>query len=92
MAFTRVKLNHSGMREVLTRAETEAALLAVAERVADAARASAPVGETGNYRDSISAFIEQHPTRVVAHVTADVPYAMQVESATGNLARAMDAV
>jgi hypothetical protein len=62
-----------------------------AQRVAAAARASAPVGETGNYQASIHVTVESHPERVVAHVGSDVDYAMIVEANTGNLARALSA-
>jgi len=58
-----------------------------AERVADAARAIAPV-ETGAYRDSIRVE-EDFTDRVVYRVVADVPYALKVEADHGTLTQAM---
>lgn len=60
------------------------------DRVAAAARSSAPVGETGNYRDGIEAET-QITDRVTVKVGSDVDYADTVESATGNMSRALDA-
>jgi hypothetical protein len=59
-----------------------------AEAVAAAARGGAPV-ESGDYQRSIHVEVVDHPSRVVAHVVADVPYAMVVEAATGNMARSL---
>ena len=59
-----------------------------AERVAAAARESAPVA-TGEYRQSIKVVVEEHPERAAAHVTSDAPHAMLVEANTGNLLRAL---
>lgn len=84
----RVKLNSRGIVQILKSSETEAALTAVAEPIAAAARSGAPV-ESGAYQGSITVAAEQHSDRVVVHVTADVPYAMRVEAKTGNLARAL---
>lgn len=85
---TQVKLNNSGIEEVLRSSDVGDALLEVAEAVASIARETAPL-RTGEYRDSISAFTEQHADRVVAHVSSAAPHAMIVEAATGNLARAL---
>lgn len=86
----RVQLNHRGMAEVLRSTGVRAELHARAERVAAAARVSAPVG-SGVYRGSIRVEVLEHPSRVVSRVVADVPHAMVVESRTGNLARSLDA-
>lgn len=86
---TRVRLYHDGMEELLKSAGVRADLTGRAERVASAARASAPV-ESGAYRDSIH--VEADTTdRAAARVVAGVSYAMVVEANTGNLARALDA-
>lgn len=89
MARTKIRMNSSGMRAFLRSAAVGSALRPPAERIASAARASAPV-ETGAYRDSIH--VESATTdRVVARVVADVPYARVVEARTGTLARALGA-
>lgn len=64
-----------------------AAARAAADRVASAARASAPV-DTGAYRNSIHVEMK-FQQRAVAVVVADSDHAMIVESRTGNLARAL---
>lgn len=84
----RVKINSAGIREVLQSSEVEAALVDIAEPIAATARANAPV-RSGQYRDSIEVVVDHHKDRVVAHVTAKAPHALIVESATGNLARAL---
>ncbi|MDJ1372748.1 hypothetical protein C7K25_15525 [Gulosibacter molinativorax] len=64
-----------------------AELQAAAERVAARVRATAPVGDSGEYKGSIH--VEKSPRggRPVYRVVADAPHAMLVESRTGNLAR-----
>lgn len=88
MARAKVVLNHAGIAEVLKSGEVESLLKQKADAAAAAARASAPVA-SGEYRQSITAFTEQHSDRVVAHVSSSAPHAMIVEAATGNLARAL---
>lgn len=85
-----VRLNHAGMAALLHSPGVRADLSARAERVAEAARSAAPV-DTGAYKASIRVLIEDHPTRVAAHVSAGVRYAHLVESRLGVLARALDA-
>jgi hypothetical protein len=58
-------------------------------RVESAAKAGAPV-ESGDYQASIHSVTERHSDRTVVMVGSDVPYAMIIEAATGNLARALD--
>lgn len=60
-----------------------------AENVANAARANAPV-ESGDYQASIHVEMEDHPTRVVAHVVASDWKSHILESRFGVLARALD--
>lgn len=88
VSSARIKLNSEGIREVLKSPEVAAELQARAERAAQAARASAPDDE---YAARVSVVLEQHATRVVAHVMAEAPNSMLVEANTGNLARALDA-
>lgn len=60
------------------------------ERVADRARADAPV-KTGTYRDAIRVeedVVDGVPTVLVI---ADVDYSVFVEAETGNLSRSLDA-
>lgn len=61
-----------------------------AEKVADAARASAPV-DSGDYRDGIVVVTKQQQ-RSVAVVKGTDPKTMLIESKTGNLARALRTV
>jgi hypothetical protein len=90
VARFRVKLNHAGMRELLTSAGVQQDLDNRTERMAAAAQAAAPV-QSGDYRDSIHA--EPAPTRkrARAKVVADVPYALVVEAKHRTLGRALDA-
>lgn len=88
MARTRVRLISRGMSQLLKDDGVGAFVAHVAERVADNARASAPV-KTGRYRDSIRV-VRGTTDRAVARVVASAPHAMLVESRTGNLARAME--
>jgi RNA-splicing ligase RtcB len=90
MANVRIELNRAGIRELLKSPEVAAELHRRAERVASAARASAPVA-TGAYLASIEVVDEVHKDRVVSRVYAKAPYSMTVEANTGNLARALDA-
>lgn len=89
MARTRVELNSAGVRELLNDSGVRAELERRAERVAAAARATAPVA-TGAYRDSIHVTTGR-TDRAEARVVAPVPHAMLVEAKTGNLARSLDA-
>lgn len=88
MAIT-VKVSSAGIRALLKDPGLRSDLHRRAQQVADAAKANAPV-VTGAYRDSIR--VEDVTTdRAVAHVVADVWYALGVEAKTGNLARSLDA-
>lgn len=84
---TVVRLINRGMSDLVNERGIREHLMPIAERIADAARASAPVA-TGRYRDSIH--VEASSTdRSVVRVVADAPHAMLVESRTGNLSRAL---
>lgn len=62
----------------------------VTEAIAETARATAPVGETGEYRDGIST-AGKLQRRYVGLVIASDEKSMLVEAKTGNLARALRA-
>lgn len=89
MARTKVKMHSAGVLDVFNQwaaKDGEARM----ERVADTARANAPV-VTGTYRDSIHVETVRHNGRTVVQVVADAPHAMTVEASQGVLARALDA-
>ncbi len=87
MPRPKVTINKRGAAEILRSSGVRALLRSRAERVADRARAAAPV-DTGAYRDSIT--VQDATTdRAVARVGSTVPYAGIVEAKTGNLARAL---
>jgi hypothetical protein len=90
MAKARVTLNRRGMRDLLVDPGVSADLMRRAERVAAAARGSAPT-DSGDYKNSIIPRVVEHGDRSVGQVHATVDYALVVESRTGNLARALDA-
>lgn len=89
MAKAEVKLISAGMRALLNSSGVRADMMRRAERVASAARSSAPVA-TGAYRNSIRA-VSATTDRAVGRAVASVPYALVVEARTGNLARSLDA-
>lgn len=60
------------------------------ERIANTARSTAPVGETGEYRDGI-ATAGKYQRRYVGLVIGTDKKTMLIESTTGNLARALRA-
>jgi hypothetical protein len=88
--MTKIVLNHAGIKALLKSPEVAAELHRRAERVASAARASAPVA-TGAYLAGIEVVDEVHKDRAVSRVYANAPDSMFVEANTGNLARSLDA-
>lgn len=90
MARLQVRLISRGMKAVLHSSGVEREMKRRADRVAGQARSSAPVA-TGAYRASIRAYTEDHPTRVVGRVAAEVPYAANVEASRRVLGMAIDA-
>lgn len=85
----RVKLKSSGVKELLNNRSTRDMLTERAEAVLETARANAPVGPTGNYRDGLT--LQQDTTdRAVVRVVGTAPHSHLVEANTGNLARALD--
>lgn len=91
MSKTRVEFHAGNLDEALKSPELAAFLKSKAEVVAASARASAPV-DTGEYRDSITVEVIEHPTRVVAQVHAKAPHSWVVEADTGNLAKALGSI
>jgi hypothetical protein len=88
VARAKVRLISRGMKSLLRDPGVARDLERRAERVAAAARASAPV-DTGEYRDSITVTSET-TDRAVARVVARDRKGHVIESRTGNLARALD--
>lgn len=88
-SLVRFKLNSAGMRELLNSGEVGGFMMTRANRVAAAARSSAPV-LTGAYRNSITTQLAR-TDRAVGRVIASAPHAMLVEANTRNLGRSVDA-
>lgn len=84
-----MKWNNAEFQKLAHSAKVANVCKVEAEKVASAARASAPV-DTGAYASSIHVVIEDHPTRVTAQVVASDPKALIIESMTGNLGRALN--
>lgn len=90
MARVRVKLITRGVRELLKSPETAEEMLRRARKVADQAKANAPV-VSGTYRASIYAETHQGPSRVTGRAGAGVAYSDQIEARHRVLGRAIDA-
>ena len=89
---THIEWNSDMTGQYLTGPGIQSILYEYAEKVAATARAMAPVGETGAYRNSI----QVQPTfsrmgRRGYEVLADVPYAAKLESQNGTLTKALNA-
>ena len=82
--------NPAGYREFLHSSGLAANIQGRVDAVAANAKTNA-VRESGAYAESITAIVEDHPSRVVGHVSSDLPYAAAIEARTGNFARALDA-
>ncbi len=92
MARDRFEWNMAGLID-LSNEVLEADCIPLAKQVADRARASAPVGETGDYKASIHVETDKRTSEgdfAHAYVVSDSPYAGIVEARTGNLARALN--
>lgn len=85
----RVRLNRAGVRELLLSAGVQGAVTDQAEDIASKARATAPVGETGEYQASIGVIEDPTPNRARARVVANDDKAAIVESRTRNLGSAI---
>lgn len=90
MADIRFVPNRSGIDELQRGPDLQRELRRRADRIADAARASAPV-LTGEYRDSIHVEEEVVDGKAVARVVASSDHAIYVEAETGNMTRSFDA-
>lgn len=86
----RVTVNQAGVRALLRSRDVEQDLERRAERVAAAARASAPK-RTGELAERIVTETVHRPDRTVARVVADVPYAAKITAENPFLAAALDA-
>lgn len=81
--------NTKGVKELLTSPGVNAALLDIAEEVADTARGLAPV-DSGEYKRSIIArLVEGRSERSAAEVAAEVEYATAVEARDRVLGRSL---
>lgn len=74
--------------ELLRSAPVRAVVDEATERVANKARSTAPVGDTGDYKDGITTGSKLQK-RYIGLVQATDPKSMIVEARTGNLARAL---
>jgi hypothetical protein len=90
MAGFKVKLDHRGMRELLTSRGVQNDLDERAERVAEVARSLAPV-DKGDYRNSIESVPDPTPRRARAKVQATDWKAHILEAEHRVLGRALDA-
>lgn len=91
MPSVRVTLNPDGIRELLKSEEVRADLTRRMERVAEQARATAPVGATDAHQASIHVEQRTYRNRAVVAVVADSDHSMFVEAKTGHMAAALDA-
>ena len=89
MAGMKFRLNSGGMKALLNDSGVRADLTSRMERVAAAARASAPF-ETGAYRDGIAIW-QDTTDRAAVRCGSRARHAPLVEAKTGNMARALDA-
>jgi hypothetical protein len=87
-AVVAVKFNDAYFDELSRSAGVAGLVDEATERIAGTARSTAPVGETGDYRDGIVT-AGKYQRRYVGLVIATDPKSMIVESKTGNLARAL---
>lgn len=87
----RTRIISAGAVALLNDPDVIAHMQALMTPVLAQAVASASV-DSGAYRASLHMETVTSGDRAAVRVVADVPYAMAVEAATGNLARALDAV
>lgn len=89
--MARMKFDNDYFNRLGHSPKVTALLVAKAEQVAEAARATAPV-DTGAYQAGISVRVKRAGRRNVALVVSEDPKTMFIESETGNLIRALNAV
>lgn len=90
MTQARIEVNRAGIGRILNSTEVRAMLRDRVKAVAGTARATAPV-ESGEYRDSIEAVVEQHKDRPVGRAYARSDHSTAVESIHRTLGRALAA-
>jgi hypothetical protein len=86
----KMKLDSRGMKQLLMSDAVRAELRRRAQRVADRANSTAPVGETGQLSQSHEV-VDDTTDRAVARVVSDLDYAITVEANTGYLTASLDA-
>lgn len=92
MRVTRVEWHGAGMRSVLRSDQVRRHLEARMQRVADRARATAPVDDAEPHiRDNIKVDSRVGKNRVNARVVAETPYAAKVCAENPFFAAALDA-
>lgn len=92
MPNVRVKLDLAGIRDLKRDPGVAAEIERRGNMILAAARSTAPVGATGDYRDGLRLEMDEHAVSgAVAHIYSTVDYAFAVEAKTGNLARSLDA-
>ena len=89
MAGMKFRLNSGGMKALLNDSGVRADLTRRMGRVAEAARASAPV-DSGEYRSRITVW-QDTTDRAAVRCGSTAPHGAVVEAKTGNMARALDA-
>lgn len=83
--------NPEVFNEILGSAAVDGLTETVAEAVCSVAKSTAPV-RSGEYQQSIHVEEVKAEHRTVYRVISEAPYALEVESKTGNLNRALKAV
>lgn len=86
-----VKFNDRYFDELLNSAGVKAMTRRAAEKTLEYAKAYAPVGETGAYRDGLQIEEVKHAHRTTCMVVGTDPKTLLVESKTGNLRKALKA-
>jgi hypothetical protein len=88
MSGVRFVADLSFVGELLRSPGVEAAVRDAGQRVLSAAQSGAPV-KSGDYQSSLRLDVEEHRSRVVAHVWSGDPAGNLIERRTGNLRRAL---
>ena len=86
-----VKFNDRYFDELLNSAGVKAMTRRAAEKTLEYAKAHAPVGETGAYRDGLQIEEVKHAHRTTCMGVGTDPKTLLVESKTGNLRKALKA-
>lgn len=86
----RFKRSSRGMKQLLNEGFVADELSKRAKRIASAANANAPVGETGQLSRSHQV-VNDRTDRARARVVSNLPYAITIEANTGYLSRSLEA-